>query len=249
MFICIHPVQKDIYVSKSIKIGGIWEGHVLQVFQALLQTDPSLAVIDIGANIGQYSLLGATMGRKVVAVEARLLHVQMIHHAIVLNKLQNASFVLLNNAISNNHNVLHLQLTESYNQGHTQIVENGRGIHRGIPQSEVTDVPAILMDDLLEVIQFDKAIIKIDIEGSESKAISQCEKLLNQIYIPFMFMEWLFAKNMPVEQQLIKGILNRNGYQPYDLNKKPLLDSRIRNWPTDIIWKHDKASFTGVSNS
>ena len=81
-YICIHPVQKDIHVSGSIKRNGMWEGHVVSVFQRLLQKDPALAVIDIGANIGLYSLLGTMLNRPVVAVEARERHVQMIHHAV-----------------------------------------------------------------------------------------------------------------------------------------------------------------------
>ena len=59
-YICIHPINKDIYVSKSIKVVGIWEKHVLRVFQGLLQKDKEYGVIDIGANLGKiwtYSVL------------------------------------------------------------------------------------------------------------------------------------------------------------------------------------------------
>ena len=83
---------------------------------------------------GQYALLAATMGRPVVAVEARLLHVEMMHHAIQKNKLQE-KIILLHNAVSDNHNELQLQLTESFNQGHTQVLAHGGGA--GIPASEV----------------------------------------------------------------------------------------------------------------
>ena len=103
VYICIHPIEIDVHVSKSIKYDGIWEAHLMKVFQDLLVTDPELAVIDIGANIGQYSLVAAAMGRPVVAVEARLLHVQMIHHALCLNEMQNSDFVLLHNAVYNSH--------------------------------------------------------------------------------------------------------------------------------------------------
>ena len=108
---------------------------------------------------------------------------------------------------------------------------------------QVRKVPAILMDDIVEVVHFKKAIIKIDIEGSENKAISHCEKLFKQVYVPYMFMEWLFQKNMQAGQNTILTVLGRNGYLPFTLDKKPLKISNVRQWPTDIIWKHQNITF------
>ena len=242
--VSIRLAKTSMYL-KSIKLSGIWEKHLMMIFQNLLKKDSEYGVIDIGANLGQYALLGAKMGRPVVDVEARLLHVEMIHHALQLNNLRNSTFILLHNAVSDNHNQLTLRLTESYNQGHTQIVErgqNGGGV--GIPTSEVTKVPAILMNDIAEVVDFSKAIIKMDIEGSENRAISHCETLLQKVYVPFLFMEWLFKKNMAEGQQLILKILTRNGYSAFSLDKRELKIADIKTWPMDIIWKHKNATFT-----
>ena len=77
--ICIHDVKEDKWVSYSIANGGFWETNNVLLFGRLLTSDPELHVIDIGANIGQYSLIAAHLGRKVLAVEARLLHVACSH--------------------------------------------------------------------------------------------------------------------------------------------------------------------------
>ena len=52
-WICINNPKEDRFVSGTIKDGGIWEEHIVHLFQELLRLDPNIAVIDIGANIGQ----------------------------------------------------------------------------------------------------------------------------------------------------------------------------------------------------
>ena len=138
--------------------------------------------------------------------------------------------------------VLHLQLTESNNQGHTQITDRINPV-RGIPNEEVSEVPAIFMDDLLEVIKFNKTIMKIDIEGSEHRAMFACEKLLRQIYIPYIFMEWMWQNNMPEEQMAILNVMSHNRYEAFGLDKELLNIWDALDWPTDVIWKHSHASF------
>lgn len=67
--ICIHSILDDIFVSKSIQMYGAWERDVLSVFMRLLEADQKLQVLDVGANLGQYSLFAAKLGRTCVAVE------------------------------------------------------------------------------------------------------------------------------------------------------------------------------------
>lgn len=97
--VCVHDPSADRYVSATILAGDIWEADAVHCFQYLLGLDASLGVVDIGANVGEYSLLAAAMGRQVVAVEARLLHVQMMQRAIVADRL-GALVTLVHNAVS-----------------------------------------------------------------------------------------------------------------------------------------------------
>ena len=244
MNICIHPVKEDIYVSASLKRNGYWEKNTLQIFQKLLEKDPELGVLDIGANIGVYSLLAAVLNRPTVAVEASILHIQMIHHAIVLNNLQDANVVLVNNAISDSRGRLQLYLDEPNNQGHLQVIKNTNNAKKKNSAGN-RYVNAITMDDLIEVVHFKKAMIKMDIEGSEHKAIAKCEKLLKHVYIPYIFMEVAMQLRIPSALDLIKLILERNGYKAFDLNKRPLLNTKPKysGWPGDMIWKHRNALF------
>ena len=242
MNICIHPVEQDRVVSGSLKQNGYWEKNILQTFQNLLGKDPELGVLDIGANIGVYSLTAAVLNRHTVAVEASYRHVQMMHHAIVLNNLQDANIVLVNNAILNSRGTVQPYLNKPTNQGSLQVIKINMEKNDSTGNQYVN---AITMDDLLEVIHFKKAIMKMDIEGSEHKAVSRCEKLLKRVYIPYIFMEVAIQLKTPDTIDQITLILERNGYKAFDLNKQLISNRKPKysGWPGDVIWKHKNASF------
>ena len=109
----------------------------------------------------------------------------------------------------------------------------------GLQEDEVGQVQAILMDDLLGLISFRWAIMKIDLEGAEVDALYACDKLFKEIYIPFVFMEWLW--HTPEDQLVIVNILVRNNYAPYGLDSKLLSYRSMNYWPPTVIWKHDRA--------
>jgi len=80
--ICLYGDDDDIHVSRHLREDGLWEPHEVRLFQNLLFQNPDLDVIDIGAQLGQYSLLAAAMGRRVVAVEPLQPSIRRLHKAI-----------------------------------------------------------------------------------------------------------------------------------------------------------------------
>jgi len=54
-----------------------------------------------------------------------------------------------------------------------------------------SNVTTIVMDDLLEVVDFRQAVIKIDVEGHECRAFFHADRLFDNINIPYVFMEWV----------------------------------------------------------
>ena len=86
--VCPYPDADDGRLSLPLRTHGVWEPHVVQLFQAALLTDNELGVYDIGANIGQYALLAAAMGRRVVAVELHRPNIYRLHKAIRLGRLE-----------------------------------------------------------------------------------------------------------------------------------------------------------------
>ena len=83
--ICIYDPQHDEHISGQLNDHGKWEPVVVRSFLRLLRTLPNtrktksefrkkskyiiLDVIDIGANLGLYTLLATQYDRHVIAVE------------------------------------------------------------------------------------------------------------------------------------------------------------------------------------
>ena len=104
------------------------------------------------------------------------------------------------------------------------------------------------MDDLLEVIDFKTAIMKMDIQAMEHKAFVHAEKLLDSISIPFIFMEFMELVNyykskthQSADKIMVRkmiDLLQSKGYVPVNkLGRGPRLDpNRWNTWPGDMSW-------------
>jgi len=86
--VCPYPDADDRHLSRPLRTHGVWEPHIVRVFQAALLTDNELGVFDVGANVGQYALLAAAMGHRVVAVELHRPNIYRLHKAIRLGRLE-----------------------------------------------------------------------------------------------------------------------------------------------------------------
>ena len=237
-FICLYDsAAQDYYVSGSILNGGLWESGNVGVIVTALQQDPTLAFIDIGSNVGQFSLVAAAMGRKVLAVEALGVHARMLARASIMNSYQN-QIKIVHNALSNSYRTVSL-VTHPGNMGMTRIKTNQGNDFIAAAEG----VPTILADDLASVAHFERAIMKIDIEGQEVPALSHCSQLFDQVDIPFIFMEWwggsehlyTSAEDVAMVQQLF-AFFNTRGYKVYNTGKKPLSLDQWNTWPFEVLW-------------
>lgn len=83
--ICVYPNEEDIYISAALTSQGVWEPYITRVLQLALTRFPEAVVIDVGANIGYYTLLTAAMGHQVVAVEPSQDNVRRLRRGAQLN--------------------------------------------------------------------------------------------------------------------------------------------------------------------
>ena len=239
-YICVYNMSKeDRYVSYRILTNGTWENDYVKMIVNRLNDDPELAFIDIGANIGQFALVAASMGRKVIAVEALKRHALMIGRAVVMNGYQNR-VKIVHNALSDTYRNVTLA-TFPGNPGRTKI-RTGK-VNAAIPASE--QIPTILMDDLVNLVDFRRAIMKIDIEGQEVPALSHSLQLFTKVDIPFIIMEWWGAYRLYTTDEqramvtLLISFFKNNGYSVYSRYSKKLNINKSREWPFEIIWRKD----------
>ena len=240
--ICLYPQSEDAYVSGAYYNGGVWEERLVRDLLAFLKTHPDCGLIDIGANIGTYTLPTASMGHNVLVVEPNLENVRRIHKAVSSDGHQDHVTVLVN-AVSNKRGLSRL-VPISGNVGGTSIEQidvTPSGIY-----SRENYTTSITLDDVLPLCQFKMAVMKIDIEGSENHAFNVAEKRFDNIDIPYIQMEWVHVKKngydnaSVVERDLFTGMMSfllDRGYSPWSARRKRDLNVRNwRDWPLDITW-------------
>ena len=241
--ICIYDSLSDVFISHDLEDTGMWEPHVFSDFVDVLNRDPTLGVIDIGANIGVYSLVAAKMGHRVVAVEPLPESLYRLHKAAQLGHTADR-IVALENAVADVRTSAEV-LDNFENKGDTKII---LGVH-GCTGNCVSTVTTIYMDDILEVVNFTNAVIKIDVQGYEHRAFKHASKLLDSIHVEYIYMEWQEMRSyypsandydVKTVEAMIQLLLNRD-FRPHalDAHGAHALDARDwHKWPTDVVWRH-----------
>ncbi|CAF3245730.1 unnamed protein product [Rotaria socialis] len=68
--VCVHEIQKDRDVSGHLVSHGIWEEHLVTRFIRILSTYKQYSFIDIGANLGKYTIYAASLGcSNIISIE------------------------------------------------------------------------------------------------------------------------------------------------------------------------------------
>ena len=113
------------------------------------------------------------------------------------------------------------------NQGGTQIEEQSKNTSKEAQSQSSENVTTILLDDLVQVIPFKKAAMKIDVEGHEHKAFDKARELLTAINISHIYMEWMFLRKYQQPESedfaLVQNVLEmfeQKGFEPYSIGTK-----------------------------
>ncbi|KAK2153876.1 hypothetical protein LSH36_282g02013 [Paralvinella palmiformis] len=244
--VCIFDEWSDMYISHDILYTGIWEPKVVKDFQEVLSKTHGSGVVDLGANIGFYTLIASKMGHKVIAVEPHRESIYRLHRALYIEGLGDNVYVL-ENGISDKRGDAVLRLSGN-NQGDHRIRENPR------PCSGKHCLPVIrtiLLDDLCTVIggNFSSVILKMDIQGYEHRAFRHAAVLFGSYNIDYIFMEWFLmaghyvnSSHMSEDKILVQQMLAflfGHDFRPYSLTADgggPLDPAKWHLWPFDIIW-------------
>ncbi|RMF16261.1 MAG: FkbM family methyltransferase [Alphaproteobacteria bacterium] len=155
--------RSDDAVQSRILYFGVWEPHVSAVIASRL--GPGDLFVDVGANVGYYSLLAAAHGAEVVAIEAS----PSIHADLEANIARNPRLTsrirTCHAAVSDHSGELIIYRARNDNLGaSTTLAERAL-------QGEMTAearVPASRLADLVGLEERSRTrLVKIDIEGGE----------------------------------------------------------------------------------
>lgn len=154
--------------------------------------------------------------------------------------------ILVTNAVSDRRDTFELSVP-SDNQGGVSLTSQDADRFCTEPDCP-PHATTIVMDDLLEVTNFEAAIMKIDIEGHEHRALVRSRRLFRTVDVQFIIMEWIKlreyydneAHSSPDKRLVFEMIdyLVEMGYSP----RGSLLNNRLDpsfwyGWPDDVFWE------------
>lgn len=195
-------------VAMAYKVGAI--GHMQTLLHLVLATvSPGERVLDLGSHLGGFTLSAAALGLEVLAVEGSPRNAGLVKKSISLNGFERADVV--HACISDKPGVVKFSAHGPY--GHLACEATN------LPS---ISVPAITIDQLARERGWNNVrFIKLDIEGSEVRAIRGMNHLL-RTQSPLVFFESNkhalgFYKFTP---EVLKNELRKRGYSVYAVEEE-----------------------------
>jgi FkbM family methyltransferase len=170
------PGFKMYAMSNDYSIGGhiirskSFESHVAKAIKRNLKAGD--VFLDLGANIGFFTLLAASIVQesgKVISVEPNIQNVQLLYASILENQFNNIKVFPF--AASNCSQILNL----------TSFGSNGLVRRPEVFQPNSQFIQSVIIDDLLEN-ETKISLVKIDIEGYEPLALRGMDKTIRKFY-------------------------------------------------------------------
>jgi FkbM family methyltransferase len=165
--ITLYLDREDGAVSRPI-LAGDYEAHLVPIFERFCR--PGMTVVDVGANLGLYTLLAS----KLVGPTGRVVAIEPAS--------ENCRLILLSVGANQAENVELLPLALDHSRGWSNL-SGHFGSNGGLVSGDVTSltsgwseiVPTFALDDLVEgPVDF----LKIDVEGAEGRVVAGAQRLL-----------------------------------------------------------------------
>jgi FkbM family methyltransferase len=166
------PANRDDYLNVTVR-----EEEILEQFSPK-QGD---VVVDVGAHIGRYALIGSKRvgpSGKVVAIEANPDNFNMLNRNVKLNQLTN--MLTLNYAVFSEETKIKLYVTSDKLD---PTIYNTILLNRAIYKEKFVEVDANTLDNLLRqngVKAEDVNWVKIDVEGAELEVLKGATNVLSR---------------------------------------------------------------------
>ncbi|CAB9501544.1 Inherit from COG: Methyltransferase [Seminavis robusta] len=247
---CIAPPLKmnvhsgNEMISRDIETSGCFECSILKkLMQFMEQTPPDTFFLDIGANIGMYSVHAAAWGRDVFAFEPFQRNYQRICKSISMNKGFEERIVVFNIALTDHPTTVGFTSVSEENFGGIHVKEEAAQ-EESAPVRGVDYAPGVQLSSLKSVLPLNRpAVIKIDVEGSECGVLGGAMDYLHALDILYVAMEW--SPEMPncEHMEAMFKLFQKNRLSPYQHVYwqdiwRPVKATEWRQWHYD--WFKDK---------
>ena len=204
--------------QRYILFGGL-EALTTEMFKKVVQEGDF--VVDLGANIGYYTLLAARLvGRKgkVYAFEPEPINYRLLLKNIELNGYDN--IVAMQKAVSNVAGKIRLFLDNKATGAHT--------IYQSDDGGKFIEVESVTLDGFLKEENHPINVIKMDIEGAEMAAFSGMDKVIRD------------NENLKMFVEFYPLTIRRAGNSPQEFARKLLEDYCFSVLAMDVSTKKER---------
>jgi len=218
-------------INETHGVNKRYEEHLINVWLVLLQNYPDAVVVDLGSNIGPFSLASRKMGNTVVSVDPNPENHVLLYNSLVLNNLDN-DYVQIMNAISDGYytyqgaNSVGMLMTNATKTGQEGYVNYGASPipYNNKKQIDYT-VTSITLFDIFDIVpDRETFIIKIDIQGFECMVFEKFLGLEKKPkFLPYLMIETAFGCPSPnnaspcvaTYKTKFLPLLEKSGYIPH----------------------------------
>jgi FkbM family methyltransferase len=187
MVLCENLFNQKVWVSRAsagaFRRHGGFDVPALMLIEYLATVTPGAVGIDIGANVGNHTVVMAKFCDRVVSFEPRLIIEDWLRKNVEQNNLRNCTLVAA--GLSDKAGVAPMYLDGAAEGGTTTFVRELADTSRGS-----VDAPLYVGDDFFAEQKLDRLdIVKLDVEGMEASVVVGLAKTIAK-FQPIFLMEW-----------------------------------------------------------
>jgi len=243
---CLKPLKVDKFISGGFDKEGMYEKEEVELILDLTTNYPGGTFLDLGANIGTFSVAVAASKYNVVSVDPVGTNLAYIKTSVELFGTEN--YVrYIQNTISDEFIRLYPWNHNPENEGALNFLTKEEAAKKPAP-SIGEPVDSATLEQIISYIGAENLTLKVDVEGYECKTLNGFLKNQNKaVNVPYILMEWIYMSRnhgnlCPDLPSFIQGFVD-SGYSPYD----PLKRTKVRledekKW-NNVLWVHKDAKF------
>lgn len=200
----IYVDTRDISLTPHILLDGYWEMWITKVFMRLVQ--PGMTVVDIGANIGYYSLIAGTQvgpGGKVISFEANPQVFRLLANSMEINGFLDRA-ELVNKGVMDKPGELTFYKLANHH-GSSGFFIDPATVSQFRDSTEKLAVPCLSLDEYFGARDLRLDVVKIDAEGAEPAIIAGATTVLTRNPAIKILMEYTPVNRAAVDTLLSMG--------------------------------------------
>ena len=228
--ICTHDPEEDIYVSRTILTGQNFDEHISStIYHVLSSRHPATPVyVDIGGNIGFFTLLAASLGATTISFEPLLANYQLLSRSVELNGYLNSKVFFA--ALADQVEVVDLyKWNDNFGSTFVALKNDSRVNMDGV--SYQASGFTVQLDSMID---FAIDLLKIDCEGCETRAMLGARSLISSKKLKTIVVEvQTFVGSRQSRVEAFK-LFDLAGYYVFNLQQQPV---KYSPWTWEELYK------------